>query len=80
MPPTAAPRLTHVALFVADVPRTVEFYTRFAGLHAAANGSVVRALLVDPDGTHRLESVATPDRVAPSLMSIAPAAHPTILK
>jgi len=26
-------RLTHVALFVRDVARTVDFYTRFAGLH-----------------------------------------------
>jgi catechol 2,3-dioxygenase-like lactoylglutathione lyase family enzyme len=26
-------RLTHVALFVADAQRTVEFYERFAGLH-----------------------------------------------
>src|SRR5262245_304577 len=25
--------LTHVALFVADVARTVDFYERFAGLH-----------------------------------------------
>jgi catechol 2,3-dioxygenase-like lactoylglutathione lyase family enzyme len=27
------PRLTHVALFVADVGRTVAFYRRFVGLH-----------------------------------------------
>jgi catechol 2,3-dioxygenase-like lactoylglutathione lyase family enzyme len=26
-------RLTHVALFVRDVERTVDFYARFAGLH-----------------------------------------------
>lgn len=25
--------LTHVALFVRDVPRTIEFYRRFVGLH-----------------------------------------------
>jgi catechol 2,3-dioxygenase-like lactoylglutathione lyase family enzyme len=28
-----AAHLTHVALFVADVGRTVEFYSRFVGLH-----------------------------------------------
>lgn len=34
MTPTAGPaHLTHVALFVADVQRTIEFYQRFAGLH-----------------------------------------------
>ena len=32
-PPSAGSHLTHVALFVADVQRTVEFYARFAGLH-----------------------------------------------
>ena len=30
---TARPHLTHVALFVEDTARTVEFYQRFAGLH-----------------------------------------------
>ena len=30
---TAHPHLTHVALFVKDPARTVEFYRRFAGLH-----------------------------------------------
>jgi catechol 2,3-dioxygenase-like lactoylglutathione lyase family enzyme len=27
------PRLTHVALFVRDIVRTIDFYRRFAGLH-----------------------------------------------
>ena len=48
--------------------------SRFAGLHASADGLLVRVLLVDPDGTARLESLATPNRVAPSLVAIAPAA------
>jgi catechol 2,3-dioxygenase-like lactoylglutathione lyase family enzyme len=30
---TARPHLTHVALFVKDPARTVDFYQRFAGLH-----------------------------------------------
>jgi len=30
---TAQPHLTHVALFVKDAARTVDFYQRFAGLH-----------------------------------------------
>jgi catechol 2,3-dioxygenase-like lactoylglutathione lyase family enzyme len=30
---TARPHLTHVALFVKDTARTVEFYERFVGLH-----------------------------------------------
>ncbi|MFN8625234.1 MAG: VOC family protein [Candidatus Binatia bacterium] len=30
---TARPHLTHVALFVKDPARTIDFYRRFAGLH-----------------------------------------------
>jgi Ni,Fe-hydrogenase III large subunit len=46
---------------------------RFAGLHAARNGSLVRALLVDEAGTTRLETLETPGRQAVSLVDIAPA-------
>ena len=33
MAATASAHLTHVALFVENVARTVEFYQKFAGLH-----------------------------------------------
>jgi Ni,Fe-hydrogenase III large subunit len=48
--------------------------SRFAGLHATSDGALVRALLADPDGTTRLETVATEDGLAPSIVDLAPAA------
>ena len=47
---------------------------RFAGLHASAGGAVVRTLLVHPDGSTRLEAVASDGGHVPTLVDIAPAA------
>ena len=47
---------------------------RFAGLHAAEKGSVVRALLVRADGAARLETAAVADGRVPSVVDLAPAA------
>jgi len=47
---------------------------RFAGLHATDAGSLVRALLVAPDGTTRLETTGTREGVVPSIVDLAPAA------
>ncbi len=49
---------------------------RFASLHATpgASGSVVRALLSDASGAHRIESTATVDGTAPSIVDVTPAA------
>ena len=47
---------------------------RFAGLHASADGTVVRALLAGPDGAVRLEDVTAEGRVVPSIVDLAPAA------
>jgi Ni,Fe-hydrogenase III large subunit len=46
----------------------------FAGLHATSDGALVRTLLVDQDGTTRLESVAAEEGVVPSIVDLAPAA------
>jgi Ni,Fe-hydrogenase III large subunit len=48
--------------------------SRFAGLYATSDGSLVRALLADPDGSTRLETVATEGGVVPSIIDLAPAA------
>ena len=48
--------------------------SRFAGLHASSDGSHVRALLADPDGSARLESVGCEEGVVPSIVDLAPAA------
>ena len=47
---------------------------RFAGLHASADGTVVRALLAAPDGSLRLEDVDVEGRTVPSIVDLAPAA------
>ena len=47
---------------------------RFGGLHATAGGTLVRTLLVGPDGTLRLETFATEGGPAPSIVDVAPAA------
>ena len=47
---------------------------RFAGLHASAGGTVVRALLAGPDGSLRLEDVAADGGAVPSIVDLAPAA------
>ena len=47
---------------------------RFAGLHATAEGSLVRAALVAPDGSVELESVVAMDGAVPSIVDLAPAA------
>jgi Ni,Fe-hydrogenase III large subunit len=47
---------------------------RFAGLHAAAGGDTIRAVLVSPDGASRVESIAVVDGRVPSLVELAPAA------
>ena len=45
-----------------------------AGLHATAQGTIVRVALVGPDGGLRLESVAARDGVVPTIIDRAPAA------
>ena len=47
---------------------------RFAGLHATAGGTAVRALLAAPDGSTRLESVTVERATAPSIVDLVPAA------
>jgi Ni,Fe-hydrogenase III large subunit len=47
---------------------------RFAGLHAAEDGGVVRTLLVAPDGATRLECVAVTEGETASIVDLAPAA------
>jgi Ni,Fe-hydrogenase III large subunit len=47
---------------------------RFAGLHAAAGGDTIRAVLVSPDGASRVESVSAVDGRVPSLIELAAAA------
>ena len=47
---------------------------RFAGLYAAAGGSLVRTLLTAADGSTRLETVAVVDGGVPSIVDLAPAA------
>jgi Ni,Fe-hydrogenase III large subunit len=47
---------------------------RFAGLHAASGGTVVRTLLTDASGSTRLESLDTHEGSAPSIVDLAPAA------
>ena len=48
--------------------------SRFAGLHAAADGALVRALLVDRHGRASLETVAPVNGETASLVDLAPAA------
>ena len=48
--------------------------SRFAGLHATADGALVRTLLAEPNGTARLETVASEEGVVPSIVDLAPAA------
>jgi Ni,Fe-hydrogenase III large subunit len=47
---------------------------RFAGLHVASEGTVVRTLLAAPDGSTRLEEVAVEEGGVPSIVDLAPAA------
>jgi Ni,Fe-hydrogenase III large subunit len=47
---------------------------RFAGLHASSDGTLVRALLAGAKGATRLETVATDEGTAPSIVDLAPAA------
>jgi Ni,Fe-hydrogenase III large subunit len=47
---------------------------RFAGLHASANGTVVRALLTAADGSTRLESETVTGCQVPSIVDLTPAA------
>ena len=47
---------------------------RFAGLHASAGGALVRTALVGTDGTIRIETVATEEGHAPTIVDLAPAA------
>jgi hypothetical protein len=46
----------------------------FGGLYATAGGSLVRTLLVAPDGGLRLETVATVDGAVPSIVDLTRAA------
>jgi Ni,Fe-hydrogenase III large subunit len=48
--------------------------SRFASLHATSDGAFVRTLLAGLDGSTHLETVATEDGVAPSIVDLAPAA------
>jgi Ni,Fe-hydrogenase III large subunit len=47
---------------------------RFAGLHATNGGAAVRAVLLAPDGSATVETVAARDRTVPSIVDLAPAA------
>jgi Ni,Fe-hydrogenase III large subunit len=47
---------------------------RFAGLHAAAGGAAVRTVLVAPDGSAQVETVAADGGRVPSIVDLAPAA------
>ena len=47
---------------------------RFAGLHATSNGARVRTLLAGAGGETRLETVATDEGTAPSIVDLVPAA------
>jgi Ni,Fe-hydrogenase III large subunit len=47
---------------------------RFAGLHAAEDGALVRAALVAADGTVHLESVAAQNGTVPTIVDLVPAA------
>jgi Ni,Fe-hydrogenase III large subunit len=47
---------------------------RFAGLHAASGGAVVRTLLARADGSTRIETVAVEDGRVPSVVDLVPAA------
>jgi Ni,Fe-hydrogenase III large subunit len=46
---------------------------RFAGLHASSDGTLVRTLLVGASGATRLETVATDEGKAPSIVDLVPA-------
>ena len=48
--------------------------SRFAGLYANADGTLVRTLLAAPDGTTRLESVTCEQGVVPTIVDLTPAA------
>ena len=56
------------------VAEALEGGWRFAGLYATAGGTLVRTLLVDADGTTRLETVAPTDGTAPSITDLTAAA------
>jgi Ni,Fe-hydrogenase III large subunit len=47
---------------------------RFGSLHATAGGSLIRTLLVAPDGSSRLETVAAQDGTVPTIVDLCPAA------
>jgi Ni,Fe-hydrogenase III large subunit len=47
---------------------------QFAGLHAASEGALVRALLVNAEGATRFEEVRVEGGVAPSIVDLVPAA------
>jgi Ni,Fe-hydrogenase III large subunit len=47
---------------------------RFAGLHATDGGASIRTLLIDRDGSTRLEGIAVVNGTAPSIVDLAPAA------
>ncbi len=57
-----------------QVAAALEGGWRFAGLHAAADGTIVRALLAGTDGSLRLEEVAVDGGSVPSIVDLAPAA------
>ena len=48
--------------------------SRFAGLYASAQGAVVRAAFVDPNGTIAIESVAADTGSVPTIVDLVPAA------
>ena len=47
---------------------------RFAGLHASSDGTLVRTLLVDANGSTRLETVVAENGTVHSIVDLAPAA------
>jgi Ni,Fe-hydrogenase III large subunit len=57
------------------IATTLERGCRFAGLYATADGTQVRTLLLDPDGTAQIETVDAADGSVPSIVDLTPAAN-----
>jgi Ni,Fe-hydrogenase III large subunit len=62
------------AVYRAAITAALSEGRRFAGLHATADGAVVRTAFAASDGSIRLESVATDAGRAPSIVDLVPAA------
>jgi Ni,Fe-hydrogenase III large subunit len=63
-----------IAAYRAAVAQALGDGQRFAGLHATADGALVRAAFVARDGSVHLESVAAEEGRVPSIIDLVPAA------